>query len=215
MRFYFHRQSFISWRYLGAVPAYLQPATQLEMRKILLPECLDRDTNLGCIYAIEIQSEGICLHILLNLTRFIDLACKEIQIKVGVAAGSNRGKYWDNHYRGISMRYIFPRDNAGASVQCYKWAKQLIDLELGDLAQHGAYLDPKFPHEESPPATKARKKSQCLVPNCESIIKLSLGTPDGITGTTIHHGVYSFAPSSTSIDIATMAHNVIQKWCSL
>ena len=68
MRFYFHRQSFIPWRYLGAVPAYLQPATQLEMRKILLPECLDRDTKLGCMYAIEIQSEGICLHILLKLS---------------------------------------------------------------------------------------------------------------------------------------------------
>ena len=107
------------------------------------------------------------------------------------------------------MRYIFPGDNAGASVQCYKWAKQLIDLELGDLAQHKAYLDPKFPHEESPPAMKARKKSQCLVPNCESNIELStLGTLDGITGTTNHHEVYSFVPSTTSIDIATMAHNV-------
>ena len=112
------------------------------------------------------------------------------------------------------MRYIFPGDNAGASIQCYKLAKQLI--ELGDLAQHGVYLDLKFPHEKSPPAMKARRKSQCLVPNCESNIKLStLCTLDGITGATIHHGVYSFIPSPTSIDIAIMPHNVMQKGCGL
>jgi hypothetical protein len=97
-------------------------------------------------------------------------ATREMLMKVGREGTlDDRIKYWKRHYRSCVLRFpldVLNRDETMMVPFC-KRLERLVHIELADLVQHSAYLDPQYPKAGKAPAPCAKKpKRSCIVRDC-------------------------------------------------
>jgi len=97
-------------------------------------------------------------------------ATREMLMKVGYEKNlTERTRYWTRHYSSCDLRFpldVLNRDET-TMVPFRKRLERLVLIELADLVQHSAYLDPQYPKAGKAPAPCAKKpKRSCIVRDC-------------------------------------------------
>jgi hypothetical protein len=123
-----------------------------------------------------------------------------------------RFKKWSKHYNGYGARHLFPEKSQ--KVPAYKKVERLIHLEIGDLVQHKAYLDPGFIRSGRRPAPRAKgSKEPCVVAGCRLFCHL-VGIPilTASSGDTNHLEIFSFDPDTNRRYLDKIVTSIIMKW---
>jgi hypothetical protein len=175
------------------MPDHLQPSTKAELRATMQKDPSPADKP-GYLYAFEIKGTvKFCLmHIKLINRPFLltdPQTPEEMHIKVGREKTLNeRTAYWKKHYSSFVLRFpkhvldrrSGPNADSGDLVPFATRAERLVHIELQDLVQHFAYLDPEFPKAKKAPAYSAdwgRGRSSCVMPSCALFRLTVFGTP--------------------------------------
>lgn len=97
-------------------------------------------------------------------------APREIQMKVGPELSENHStRHWTGHFGSDAVRFLPDVANKEETmiVPFYTRLWYLVQIELTDLAQHTAYLDPDFPKAGKPPPPRAsRSRDPCTARYC-------------------------------------------------
>jgi len=99
-------------------------------------------------------------------------------------------------------------------VPFYKRLERLVHIELADLVQHMAYLDPRYPKAGKAPAPCAKKcKSPCIVPDCVFFSLCLLETPiDNVSGAVMHTEIFPFVRFSDGKDVDKIVGDIMIRW---
>ena len=156
------------------IKSYVQPSTRIYLqRKMQAPP--SQSDRRGYIYALAIEGNRnqLIQYVGISLTLVLDPTAHKSGdgpiLKVGREDTlGERVKFWSKHYRGQSVRHLFTGDRAKAmKVPMYKKVERLILMEMEDLMQHKAYLDPNFARARKPPAARAKGwKKPCVKAGC-------------------------------------------------
>jgi hypothetical protein len=159
---------------------YVQPATRVALRKKMQEQPSGTD-KAGYIYAFAIGGRN---------------PDERLEIKIGREMRvDERFKKWSKHYNGYGARHLFPEKSQ--KVPAYKKVERLIHLEIGDLVQHKAYLDPGFIRSGRRPAPRAKgSKEPCVVAGCD----------------TNHLEIFSFDPDTNRRYLDKIVTSIIMKW---
>jgi len=168
------------------IPDHLQPATQATLQKEMQKELSSSDKP-GYLYVCEIRDPKAP-------------ATREMLMKVGYEKNlTERTRYWTRHYSSCDLRFpldVLNRDET-TMVPFRKRLERLVLIELADLVQHSAYLDPQYPKAGKAPAPCAKKpKRSCIVRDCA----------------VIHKEVFPFMRFSRKRDVDKIIGDIILRW---